>query len=112
MSFHDLFALSSLFFSSATTDNQGITQCEKLKLGMYSDGIINTTHLAAGSLSLDGVNNVIPFCRVFSNVTYSLNHSVVYEAWLPDAAHYNGRYLSVGKWPIVPFEKTCLELLA
>ncbi|KAJ4394785.1 hypothetical protein N0V93_004005 [Gnomoniopsis smithogilvyi] len=87
-----------LFLSlhSAIVLAQAMTQCERLVSSISGYGIINSTHVAADRLSIGGVANTIPFCRVFASLPYALNNSLVYEVWLPDAAQYNGRYLSVG----------------
>lgn len=82
------------------------TQCESFGSSQVTgldSVILNSTSVAAGALSIDGVNNSIAFCRVFASVSYAgSNNSVIYEVWLPDSSYYNGRYLSVGKFTITP----------
>lgn len=91
---------SSLPLASGLNVQQRTSQCVSLAVGTSNgtgSGIINATLIAAGGVSIDGVNNTVPFCRIFATERYAVNSSVVYEAWLPDPADYNGRYLSVGK---------------
>lgn len=84
-----------------------MSQCEGLQSNISGDSIINSTYISAGSLNVDGVNNAIPFCRVFSTTSYAVNDSVVWQIWLPDTLQYNGRYVSVGKY-LHPFFNTPL----
>lgn len=97
MSYHGPLALFSSPLSSAVAARHATAQCEQLASSASGSIIINSTSIAAGGLSIDGVNNTSPLCRVFASVPYALNSSVVYEVWLPDPPQYNGRYLSVGK---------------
>lgn len=97
MSHYDPIALSPSFSSSAMMGHHSTVQCQSLASSVSGNSIINSTYIAAGSLDIDGLNNTIPFCRVFASVAYPHNNSVVYEVWLPDASQHNGRYLSVGE---------------
>lgn len=95
---HGLLGLISSPFSSAMSGLQGMSQCEDLNSKLPSGSIINSSYVTVDGLSVNGVNNTIPFCRVFATTHYGLNDSVVYQVWLPDTPQYNGRYLSVGKY--------------
>lgn len=96
--------VSVLFFAAALPPalslkvQQHASKCVSLAMGTSNGrGIINATFIAAGGLSVDGVNNTVPFCRIFATEKYALNNSVLYEVWLPEQAEYSGCYLSVGK---------------
>lgn len=102
-----LHQISVILFAStlALTLNvqQRTSQCLSLAAGTFinngsGSGIINATLIAAGDVNIDGVNNTVPFCRIFATERYAVNSSVLYEAWLPDPTDYNGRYLSVGTY--------------
>lgn len=92
------FLISSL--GLATKVNPDTSQCVSLAFDpadKNGSAILNSTYMAAGLLSIDGVNNSVAFCRVFAFEPYAVDNAVVYEFWLPDSEDYNGRYLSVGK---------------
>src|SRR5215203_4925049 len=54
-----------------------------------------TVSRGTGSASID-VSAPFPFCRVAATLTPSKDSDIHAEVWLPDAAHWNGRFLGVG----------------
>lgn len=59
--------------------------------------LINSTAVPANSLNISGEANTAPFCRLFAQVPYPTNNSVLFEIWMPDPEAYNGRFLALGK---------------
>ena len=37
-----------------------------------------------------------PFCKVTATLTPTADSSIQMELWMPDAAHWNGKFLGVG----------------
>lgn len=92
--------LLSMILASAFDTRQDTSQCAALvvdAVGGSNSGILNATSIAAGDFSIDGVNNTVPFCRIFAVEIYGANNSLLYEVWLPDSTVYNGRYVSNGE---------------
>ncbi|KAI0884285.1 feruloyl esterase [Annulohypoxylon maeteangense] len=58
--------------------------------------ILNATHIPVKAVNISGTLNTLPLCRLFGQVPYPQNNSVIFELWLPAAEKYNGRFLVVG----------------
>ncbi|TLD04302.1 uncharacterized protein PgNI_11939 [Pyricularia grisea] len=58
--------------------------------------ILKSTFVPANSLTVDGTNNTLPFCRIHGNVAYTANNTVNFQLWLPSKDDHNGDFLVVG----------------
>lgn len=94
-----VFQLFASNINAALTVHQGASRCTSLaaaKAKASDSGVLNSTYIGASGLSVGGMANTIPFCRIFATELYAVDKTVIYEVWLPDPADYNERYLSVG----------------
>lgn len=62
--------------------------------------IVNASYVPVSKLNATFPNATVnlstSFCRVYGKVDVLNQSTVNFEAWLPDAQFYNGRYLAVG----------------
>ncbi|GME37904.1 tannase and feruloyl esterase [Neofusicoccum parvum] len=58
--------------------------------------VTNATFVDAYALNVSGTLNVLPLCRLASQLAYGSNDTLNFEVWMPHDVEYNGRYLAVG----------------
>ncbi|CAG9993990.1 unnamed protein product [Clonostachys byssicola] len=68
---------------------------QSVDLSSYNATILNSTHYAAGELNESGTVNAVPFCEVYSSVSYGTNDTIIFALWLPDE-QYSSRFMAVG----------------
>ncbi|CAJ2507135.1 Uu.00g083210.m01.CDS01 [Anthostomella pinea] len=76
-----------------------VESCEEFSSsvrGTAAANTLNATYAPAHSLNISGILNEFPLCRLFGEIHYHANRSVVFELWLPDTSSYNSRFLVVG----------------
>lgn len=66
------------------------------KIGHTDVTILNSSYTRENAVNISGTLNAVPVCRLFGNVPYAGNNSVIFELWLPSTEKYNGRFLVVG----------------
>src|SRR5256712_8811293 len=54
-----------------------------------------TTTASSGTATIT-VSAPFPFCKVTATLTPTADSSIGTELWMPDAAHWNGKFLGVG----------------
>jgi feruloyl esterase len=54
-----------------------------------------TTPASSGSATIT-VSAPFPFCKVTAELTPTTDSNIAMELWMPDAAHWNGKFLGVG----------------
>jgi feruloyl esterase len=97
----------STLFGVAVSQLTLVTACNTLadccatltpstSLSEYNTTILNTTYYATGKLDAEGLRNEVPFCEVYSSVSYGDNDTLIFALWLPDAAVYGSRFMAVG----------------
>lgn len=52
--------------------------------------------VAAAAMTVSGVSNEAPFCRVVASIAYGGNETLNFELWLPENNAYGGRFMAVG----------------
>ena len=67
-----------------------------LSLSDYSAAFLNATYYPANSLNVSTIFNDIPFCEVYSSISYGSNDSLIFALWLPDVSSYGRRFMAVG----------------
>jgi hypothetical protein len=65
-------------------------------LAGYDGSVLNTTYYPTNSLNISNTFNDIPFCEVYSSISYGSNNSLVFALWLPDVSVYEHRFMAVG----------------
>lgn len=98
--FSTLFGVAVSQLALVTACNTTADRCASLTpstdLLTYNTTILNTTYYAKGELDAGGLPNEIPFCEVYSSVSYGDNDTLIFTLWLPDDAVYGSRFMAVG----------------
>ena len=115
------FAIPLLFCSALSTallfaahSPMAATACSSLTGVRLLDGTVTsatditapfttTANSNAATAATITVSAPFPFCKVTTTLTPTADSSIQTELWMPDAAHWNGKFLGVGNgapsWP-------------
>ncbi|KAK5175650.1 uncharacterized protein LTR77_000789 [Saxophila tyrrhenica] len=74
------------------------TIATSINLASYNTCFLNATYHAANSINISDTTNSVPFCEVYSSISYGRNNNdtLVSALWLPDPEDYAERFMAVG----------------
>lgn len=89
---------SALSLALRTSTPDCTSFATSVDLTEYSATILNSTYHPAQTVNVSTTFNSIPFCEIYGSISYGANNndSLAFALWLPDASHYNNRFLAVG----------------
>ncbi|EHA51301.1 feruloyl esterase [Pyricularia oryzae 70-15] len=86
--------------ASLSSRSSSIEACSEFAASVsdlpVGSSISESAFVPANSITVEGTNNSLAFCRIYGQVAYRANNTVNFQLWLPSKDHYNGDFLVVG----------------